>query len=132
MTKTGITPEEMKTLLKAQQGELDAVAMYQALADTAKDPDDKKVFRQLSAEEGRHAAVFAAYTGKRLRPKKTKAVFVPLLYRFAGKKTACPLIAKGEYDAAHNYEKIISRFPEVESVKTDEERHGDMVKGLLK
>ena len=41
------------------------------------------------------------------------------------------IIAKGEYDAAVGYEHLIADFPEVESVKNDEKRHGDIVSGLL-
>jgi len=38
---------------------------------------------------------------------------------------------RGEYDAAVGYEHLIADFPDVESVKNDEKRHGDIVSGLL-
>lgn len=41
------------------------------------------------------------------------------------------MIAKGEYNAAKNYEPVAERFPEIESVKDDERRHGDRVAELL-
>ena len=41
--------KDRKTLLKAQQGELDAVLMYRALADTVKSEADAEVFRRLAA-----------------------------------------------------------------------------------
>ena len=47
--------EDLKTLRKAQQGELDAVLMYQALADTVRDTNDAETFKRLAAEEGHHA-----------------------------------------------------------------------------
>ncbi len=131
MAKTAITPEEMKILLKAQQGELDAVKMYRALAKTVRDPGDAETFLQLAAEEGGHAAVFRALTGQVLRPKSTKAVLLPLLYRLIGKKRLYPMIAKGEYDAEKKYVSVAARFPETESVKNDEHRHGDTVLALL-
>lgn len=131
MAQKSITPEERKVLLKAQQGELDAVLMYNALAKAAKDPKDAQTFRQLASEEGRHAAVFKELTDETLRPKKTKAILLPILYRLIGKKRLYPLIAKGEYDAVRSYEPVAARFPEVESVKNDEQRHGDTVKALL-
>lgn len=59
------------------------------------------------------------------------AVFMPLLYRILGKKRLYKLIAKGEYDAAVGYEHLIADFPDVESVKNDEKRHGDIISGLL-
>ena len=126
-----ITAEERKVLLTAQQGELDAVKMYNALARTVKDPADAETFRQLAAEEGHHAAVFKALTDEVLKPKDTKAVLLPILYRIIGKKKLYPLIAKGEYDAVKKYEPVAKRFPEVESVKNDEQRHGDTVLALL-
>ncbi len=124
--------DEMKILLKSQQGELDAVLMYEALAEVVKDKTDADAFRQLAAEEGHHAAVFKKLTGQVLKPKKTKAVLLPLLYRVLGKKRLYPLIAKGEYDAEKNYEPVVAKYPEVESVKNDERRHGDTVINLLK
>lgn len=126
-----MTSEEKAVLLKAQQGELDAVKMYNALAKAVKDARDAETFRRLAAKEGRHAAVFKALTSERLKPKGTKAILLPILYRVIGKKRLYPIIARGEYDAVKKYEPVAARFPEVESVKNDEQRHGDTVLALL-
>ena len=126
-----ISKEERKVLLKAQQGELDAVKMYNALAKTVSEEKDAEIFRQLAAEEGRHAAVFKAMTGEVLKPKSTKAILLPSLYRVIGRKKLYPMIAKGEYDAEKKYISVAAHFAEVESVKNDEHRHGDMVMALL-
>ena len=126
-----IIDQYMDELIFAQQGELDAVLMYNKLAEKVKDQKDAATFRQLAAEEGRHASVFHAYTKKVLKPKKTKAIAVPLLYSIVGKKVLYPIIAKQEYAAADKYIKLVPIFPDVESVMHDETRHGDTVKGLL-
>ena len=126
-----LSAEERKILIKSQQGELDAVKMYNALARVVKDPRDAETFRQLAAEEGHHAAVFKAMTNEVLKPKSTKASGDPLLYRVIEKKKLDPIIAKKEYDAKVKYEPVAARFSEVESVKNDEKRHGDMVLALL-
>ena len=123
-----MTQEQFKELLRSQQGELNAVLMYQRLAKVVKTDKEREAFLQ---EEGRHASVFHAYTKEALKPKKTMAVIMPLLYRILGKKRLYKLIAKGEYDAATGYEHLIADFPDVESVKNDEKRHGDIVSGLL-
>ncbi len=123
--------KDMETLLKSQQGELDAVLMYEALAKVVKDSRDAETFRQLASEEGHHAAVFRNLTNQTLTPKKTKAIMLPILYKIIGKKRLYPLIAKGEYDAEKNYAPVVEKFPEVESVKNDEHRHGDTVMALL-
>ncbi|MCR4607965.1 MAG: rubrerythrin [Oscillospiraceae bacterium] len=126
-----LTEVQLKTLIASQQGELDAVLMYNALAKTVKDPGDAETFRRLAAEEGGHAAVFKALTQQVLKPKKTKAILLPLIYRLLGKKRVYPIIAQGEYDAVKKYEPVAAQFPEVESVKNDEQRHGDTVLSLL-
>ena len=126
-----MTQEQFKELIRSQQGELNAVLMYQKLAKVVKTDKERETFLQLAKEEGRHASVFHAYTKEALKPKKTKAVIMPLLYRILGKKRLYKLIAKGEYDAATGYEHLIADFPDVESVKNDEKRHGDIVFGLL-
>ena len=126
-----ITAEERKILLKSQQGELDAVKMYNALAKVVKDPREAATFRQLAAEEGRHASVFKAMTNEVLKPKSTKAIVIPLLYLVIGKKKLYPIIARREYDAEKKYRSVAARFSEVESVKNDERRHGDMIMSLL-
>ena len=121
----------MKVLLKSQQGELDAVLMYNKLAGVVKDEKDAETFRRLAAEEGHHASVFKEITNKVLKPKKALATIVPLLYKIIGKKKLYPIIAKSEYAAENNYKSVADKFPEIESVKNDEHRHGDTVMGLL-
>ncbi len=123
--------KDRNILLKSQQGELDAVLMYQALAEVVKDTKDADTFRKLAAEEGHHAAVFHGLTNENLKPKKTLAILMPILYKIIGKKRLYPLIAKGEYAAAENYAPVVEKFPVIESVRKDETRHGDTVAGLL-
>ena len=126
-----ISKKDMKILLKSQQGELNVVLMYKALANIVKDKNDADTFRKLAAEEGHHAAVFHGLTQEHLKPKKTLAVFMPILYRLIGKKRLYPMIVKGEYKAFDNYAPVAKKFPEIESVKDDEKRHGDIVASLL-
>lgn len=126
-----ITDKEMKILLKSQQGEVDAVPIYLALAEVVEDEKDARTFRQLAAEEGHHAAVFKALTKQTLAPKRLKAFALPKLYKLLGKKRLYPLIAQGEYAAVKTYQPVVERFPETASVRDDEKRHGDTVMALL-
>ena len=126
-----MTQEQFKELVRSQQGELNAVLMYQKLAQVVKTDREREAFLQLAKEEGRHASVFHTYTKEALKPKKTMAIIMPFLYYLLGKKRLYKLIAKGEYDAATGYEHLVADFPEVESIKNDEKRHGDIVSSLL-
>jgi rubrerythrin len=124
--------KDMETLLSAQQGEMDGVETYLTLAKIVHNETDVKVFKKLAADEGRHASVFKQYTGKALKPKKGQALAAAAGYLLLGKKIAYPIIAKFEYSAISGYEKLMKDYPEVESVKNDEKRHGDTINGLLK
>ncbi|MCR4746514.1 MAG: rubrerythrin [Lachnospiraceae bacterium] len=126
-----ITEEKMNILIESQQGELDGVETYLRMAEAVSNQTDAETFKRLAADEGRHASVFKKYTNKVLSPNTKQANMVVILYRLLGKRIMYPLIAKGEYSAIAGYEKIIDEFPEVESVKNDEKRHGDTVKSLL-
>lgn len=126
-----ISDKEMEMLLAAQQGELDAVLMYNTLAKKVKDKKDSETFKRLAAEEGEHALVFKKITNKVLQPKKGKSIIVPLLYSILGKKKTYNILANGEYNAAKKYDCLIENFPEVNAVKDDEVRHGDTVLSLL-
>lgn len=127
-----MTDAVRKELLKNQQGELDGVLMYNALAKAVKNPKDAEAFKQLAKEEGRHAAVFKSYTNTPLKARKALAWGLPLLYYVLGRKNLYRIIAQVEYNGEKNYERLVADFPEVESVKNDERRHGDIVSGLLK
>ncbi len=126
-----MTQKQHEELLRSQQGELNAVLMYQRLAEVVKTEKERNAFLQLAREEGRHASVFHAYTHEPLKPKKMMARIMPILYHLLGKKRLYKMIAKGEYDAAKGYEHLIAEFPEVQSVKEDEQRHGDIVTSLI-
>ena len=127
-----ISYDKRRELLKAQQGELDGVEIYLKLAKTVRNESDAKTFRELAADEGRHASVFRQYTEEVLTPQKGQAFVVAMLYHLLGKRVLYPIIAKSEYAAIPGYEEMMKEFPEVEAVKNDEKRHGDTVKELLK
>ena len=92
--------------------------MYNALAKVVKDSKDAETFRQLAAEEGHHAAVFKAMTNEVLKPKSTKAIVIPILYRIIGKKKLYPIIARKEYDAVKKYAPVAARF--LQSFETED------------
>ncbi len=127
----GITMDQMNALLTAQQGEEDAVYMYEQLAKVGRDDADREAFLRLAGDEKRHSDVFKRYTCMDVKANPAKGIFVPMMYRVLGKKKVYPIIAQGEYDAAEKYKHIIDDFPEVVEVMNDEVHHGDAVKGLL-
>ena len=127
----GITMDQMDALITAQQGEEDAVYMYEQLAEVVRDEADREAFLRLAGDEKRHSDVFRKYTCMDVKANPAKGIFVPLMYRVLGKKKVYAIIAQGEYDAAEKYKHIIDDFPEVVEVMNDEVHHGDAVKELI-
>jgi len=117
---------KMKSLLKAQQGELDAVILYQSLAKLTKNSKVKEKFTQIAADEGKHAAILRSYTGEKLKPKNTNAVIVSFIYKTFGHSLTCKLLSKGEMNAIPNYKKMLSDFPKVKEIMDDELRHANI------
>ena len=96
----------LKALLGAQQGELDAVLMYQSIAKKIKNEEIKALLLDSAKDEGRHASVFHKITKIDLRPKRTLAILVPILMTILGKKLVFRVIAKSEYGVKGSYEKM--------------------------
>ena len=118
-----------KFLKKSQQGELDAVPMYNALAKKFEDknPEVAEILKCMAADEGRHASVFKSISGDAsLRPKMLQTKAVPVLMNLIGKKKMFKIIAGQEYKAFDTYAPWVEKFPEIASVQADEKRHGDL------
>lgn len=128
--------KDSKFLKKSQQGELNAVPMYVNLAKRLEkeNPDVAEMLRSMAADEGRHATVFKKLSGRTLKPNKLLGTAVPVLMRVIGKKKMFEIIAKQEYDAFDQYAPWVQKYPEIQSVRMDEKKHGDMamkIKDLL-
>lgn len=122
-----------KDLLKAQQGEIDAVIVYKKIAErVAKDnPEAFETFQKLAADEGRHASMLHKITKKVCRPKNTLANIVICLSYIIGKKRTLKFLAKTEHKALETYKPFVAQYPELESMRLDEGRHGDTLDKLI-
>ena len=104
------------------------------VSEIGKNREDRRgegCLRAAGKRRGRHASVFHRYTKEALKPGKEKSYLIVALYYIMGRNRLYKVIAKGEYDAAVAYEHLISEFPEVQRVKDDEKRHGDIVSALI-
>jgi len=127
-----MTKEQKERLVKSQQGELNAVLIYQRLAKITKHEKGKEVFSEIAAEEGKHAAILKSYTNTVLRPQGTKAKLVGFLYKLIGHNFVIGLLEKGELKSIDNYEPLKNDFPKIQEIIDDELRHAEMAKSLLK
>lgn len=126
-----MTEEQKLQLVKAQQGELNALLIYKRLAKITKHPKGNEVFSEIAADEGRHAAILRSYTNEVLKPKAGKAMLVGFLYKLLGHNFVISLLEKGEMKSIKSYGPLKGDFPKIQQIMDDELRHAEMAKSLL-
>lgn len=127
-----MTESEKKQLLKFQQGELDAVALYKKLAENMKTEESKKLLLSVAADEGKHAAILREYTGETLKPSYKKANLMDFLYRRMSKKLTFLILESGEKLSVYPYRKIEGRYSKITGIIADELRHSKIAARLAK
>lgn len=113
-------------IVGAQQGELDAVLLYETLGDLVKDknPELAETFRHVASQESSHAKVCQKITGKTgLKASPLKASAVSGVYKVSP-WAAFKMLSIGEYKAAKDYAPVVLDYPTIEPVMKDEIRHG--------
>ncbi len=125
--------KDLKAFISAQQGELNAVLMYQEFAKITKKEELKAAYTAAAKDEARHAAILSKYTQTTLKPGKAQAKLLGFAYRILPKKIVHWGISLGEYSGGNNYKKYIGdTYPEMEGMMKDEYRHGDTFKAFSK
>ncbi|WP_425449140.1 ferritin family protein [Dethiothermospora halolimnae] len=131
MKNIDITKSDRKQLIKAQQGELDAVLLYKRLAKVIKETKYKETFLKIAADEGKHAGILKNYTMEKLKPKKTKAIVITRLYKIFGLNLTLNLLEKGELKAAKGYISLVDKFPNIKLIIEEEESHRSLIKDMV-
>ncbi|MBI2856094.1 MAG: VIT1/CCC1 transporter family protein [Chloroflexi bacterium] len=114
------------------RGELEAAAVYQAMAETESDPERAAVFVELVQAEMRHAARWAEKLGMDpaiLRPAR-KGLRLRLLKwgaRWLGTNRIVPMLLRGEARDINVY----SQDPEARDIAQEERGHGRALRGLV-
>ena len=125
-----ISDEKKKLLIKAQQGELDAVIVYRRLAEAMTEIKKEKVLLRIAADEGKHAGILRKYTGEALRASKFKALVVLAMYRVLGFKFTLRVLEKGELKAVKSYSLLVAEFPKLDRIISDEALHANLIKNM--
>ena len=123
--------EKKVQLIKAQQGELDAVILYRRLAEVVKNTKDKELFLRIAADEGKHASILKKYTGETLKASNFKALVVITLYKVLGLKFILKLLEKGELKATEGYSLLVEEFPTIKEIIRDEALHATLISKIL-
>ena len=130
LEKNAITASEMRTLLKFQQTEVDAVLMYQEVVRHVRSDKLIRMFLEMAADEGRHAARLRTLTNTQLLPRGGMAKTVVTMGRLIGWRRLLKRMARAEYEAVGKYETMTDRFPILRELAEDEAKHGKMLEKI--
>lgn len=123
---------KMRTkLIKAQQGELDAVILYRKLGELVKDKECSKKLFKIAADEGRHAAILRRYTGEVLKAREGKSILISSVYKVFGLNFTLKVLSIGEYRASKDYSLFVEDFPNVKDIVEDEALHAEIMKNMV-
>jgi vacuolar iron transporter family protein len=123
--------EKIKQLLILQQEEINGYHTYKRLARMVSDKKNSKVIERISSEEMKHYEIWKKYTGKDVKPNKTKINFFFWVSRLFGLTFGIRLMELGEEKVQLAYADLIDSIPEAKQVMADEEKHEDELLEML-
>lgn len=112
-----------KTFIACQRQELTEHIIYDKLAGSAKDEQNKKTLKQLSEDELRHYNIWKELTKAEPKQSSLKVWKYMLISRLFGLTFAMKLMERGEEGAMKFYEKISEQAPEALGIFKDETEH---------
>lgn len=126
-------PDERRTkrYRRHLRNELQAAALYSALARIETDPERSRIFRELSDSEMDHAKVWASKVGIVTTPSAKLGVLGLLhvvLARVFGTRIVIPFLLWEEYGEIREY----YTDPEAKDIAKDERGHERILKGLAR
>jgi vacuolar iron transporter family protein len=126
-----ISAEIRKELLKAQKSEITEYHVYQQIAQTLPDEENRKIVEEIGEDEKRHHHIWKGYTGQDVKPNRLQIWFYTTISRLFGFTFGFKLMELGEEKAQVNYEKIADAIPEARDVIQDEAEHEEKLLKLL-
>jgi VIT1/CCC1 family predicted Fe2+/Mn2+ transporter len=118
-------------IAKAQRNEFTEHLIYERLARSEKDPENKAVLERISNEELEHSVFWKQFTEKDMEPSKPKIWKYTLTSKIFGITFAIKLMEMGEENAQVDYGKIADHIPEARRIVQDENRHEEELISLI-
>ena len=112
-----------KAILTAQKNEITEHLIYFKLSKSIKDPNNKKVLKDISNDELRHYHFWKNITNKDVKPNRFKVWRYYLISRLLGVTFGIKLMEKGEEGAQITYADIAKVIPEAQDIVEDEDAH---------
>jgi VIT1/CCC1 family predicted Fe2+/Mn2+ transporter len=121
----------LKRLALIQRAEITGHAVYQRIAASMPDENNRRVIEQLAASELGHYRTWKHYTRQDFAPNRLQVWFFAVIARVLGFTFAIKLLEQGEERAQLAYAEIASSIPEAATILAEEETHEAQLLGLL-
>jgi VIT1/CCC1 family predicted Fe2+/Mn2+ transporter len=119
-----VLDEKTKRLIViSQKNEITEHIIYEKLAQSTKDSQNRKILQRISNEELEHYNFWKQHTNKDTKPDKLKVWMYFLIAKILGITFGIKLMEKGEEKAQTTYEKISEFIPSAKGIVEDEDKH---------
>jgi len=118
-------------LLTFQQNEITEHHIYTKLAETTSLAENRRILKQIAADELRHYQEWIKYTHQEVKPDKLKVWLYYWISRIFGLTFGLKLMERGEEKAQDSYEHLRPWIAEVDAIIHDEDKHEEALLELL-
>ncbi|MBN1433086.1 MAG: VIT1/CCC1 transporter family protein [Methanomicrobiaceae archaeon] len=125
-------PQEISKILDDfQRNEITENLIYINLAEREKDAENRDILERIAEDELRHYNAIKEITGRDFKPEKARVGCYTLMARVFGLTFTIKLMEKRENRAQLGYSKIKEKFPDINKIIADEERHELELAGMI-
>ncbi len=111
----------MDEALKAQENEITEHMVYKNLAKREK--ENREVLERIADDELEHYNVWKSVTKREIKEKRSKVIFYGILAFIFGITFALKIMENGEKNAQRKYADLAKKYPQVEKLIKDENKH---------
>lgn len=120
-----------KAILAAQMNELTEHFIYEKLAQSIKDLNNREVLRNISKDELKHYEFWRKITKKDVKPNRLKVWGYFLISKIFGITFGIKIMERGEEKAQATYGKISKLIPDARNIVEDEDEHERQLMNLI-
>ena len=120
-----------KIIETAQKIEVTEYRIYDRLAKTIKNEENRGILRKIADDELEHAEFWKRYTGKEIKPNRWKVLKFFWIARIFGLTFGMKLLEKAEQHAQDHYQTLEGAVPEVKRIEKEEEEHEQTLIGMI-
>ncbi|MBU6996840.1 MAG: VIT1/CCC1 transporter family protein [Theionarchaea archaeon] len=131
MSRQPLDKRTREIILTAQRTEITEHCIYERLARSMRNPQNKEILQRISRDELTHYKFWKEYTGRDMEPSRLKITYYYILSRILGLTFGIKLMEKGEEKAQHIYERVSDTIPEAKEIQKDEDVHEHELIALL-